>query len=215
MYILTNEIIFPSVDLADEEGLVAIGGDLSVERLLLAYKNGIFPWYNEDEPIQWWSLDPRCVLFPKKLKISKSMKQVLQNGRFRFTSNKAFEQVIVACKTVTRKDELGTWINNDIVEAYTKMHQLGYAISGEAWYEGKLVGGLYGIKIGKVFYGESMFSTQSNSSKFAFINLIQKLQLQGLELIDCQMKTDHMISLGAEMISRSSFGKLLNNWTNI
>ena len=201
--------------MADLDGLVAIGGDLSVERLLLAYKNGIFPWYNEDEPIQWWSLDPRCVLFPNKLKISKSMKQVLQNGRFRFTTNKAFEQVIVACKTVTRKDELGTWINNDIVDAYTKMHQLGYAISGEAWYEGKLVGGLYGIKIGKVFFGESMFSTQSNASKFAFINLIQKLQLQGLELIDCQMKTDHLISLGAEMITRSSFGKLLNNLTKI
>lgn len=215
MYILTNEIIFPSVDLADEDGLVAIGGDLSVERLLLAYKNGIFPWYNEDEPIQWWSLDPRCVLLPRKLKISKSMKQVLQNGRFRFTSNKAFEQVIVACKTVTRKDELGTWINNDIVDAYTKMHQLGYAISGEAWHEGKLVGGLYGIKIGKVFFGESMFSTQSNASKFAFINLIQQLQNQGLELIDCQMKTDHMISLGAEMITRSSFGKLLIDYTKI
>ena len=215
MKILTNEIIFPSVDLAYENGLVAVGGDLSVERLLLAYKNGIFPWYNEDEPIQWWSLDPRCVLFPSKLKISKSMKQVLQNGRFRFTSNKAFEQVIVACKTVTRKDELGTWINNDIVDAYTKMHQLGYAISGEAWHEGKLVGGLYGIKIGKVFFGESMFSTQSNASKFAFINLIQKLQLQGLELIDCQMKTDHMISLGAEMITRSSFGKLLIDYTKI
>ncbi len=215
MHILTDEIIFPSVDLAYKNGLVAVGGDLSVERLLLAYKNGIFPWYNEDEPIQWWSLDPRCVLFPSKLKISKSMKQVLQNGKFRFTSNKAFEQVIVACKTVTRKDELGTWINNDIVDAYTKMHQLGYAISGEAWHEGKLVGGLYGIKIGKVFFGESMFSTQSNASKFAFVNLIQKLQLQGLELIDCQMKTDHLISLGAEMIARSSFGKLLIDYTRI
>lgn len=215
MNILTNEIIFPSVDLADENGLVAIGGDLSVERLLLAYKNGIFPWYNENEPIQWWSLDPRCVLYPTKLKISKSMKQVMQNGRFRFTSNKAFEQVIVSCKTVVRKDELGTWINNDIIEAYTKMHQLGYAISGEAWHEGKLVGGLYGIKLGKVFFGESMFSTQSNASKFAFIHLIQKLQLQGLELIDCQMKTDHMISLGAEMITRSSFGESLKNLIEI
>ena len=215
MHILSHEIVFPPVETADEYGLVAVGGDLSVERLLLAYKNGIFPWYNEDEPIQWWSLDPRCVLFPSKLKISKSMKQVLQNGRFRFTTNKAFEQVIVACKTVARKDEMGTWINNDIVDAYTKMHQLGYAISGEAWHEGKLVGGLYGIKIGKVFFGESMFSTQSNASKFAFINLVQKLQLQGLELIDCQMKTDHMISLGAEMISRNSFGKLLIDFTKI
>ena len=215
MHILTHEIVFPPVETADEYGLVAVGGDLSVERLLLAYKNGIFPWYNEDEPIQWWSLDPRCVLFPSKLKISKSMKQVLQNGRFRFTMNKSFEQVVISCKTVTRKDEMGTWINNDIVDAYTNMHQLGYAISGEAWHEGKLVGGLYGIKIGKVFFGESMFSTQSNASKFAFINLIQKLQIQGLELIDCQMKTDHMISLGAEMIARSSFGKLLIDFTKI
>ena len=213
MQILTNEFVFPPVEMADVDGLVAIGGDLSVERLLLAYKNGIFPWYNEDEPIQWWSLNPRCVLFPKKLKISKSMKQVLQNGRFRFTMNKSFEQVVISCKTVKRKDELGTWINNDIVEAYTNMHKLGYAISGETWHEGKLVGGLYGIIIGKVFFGESMFSTQSNASKFAFIHLIQKLQVQGLELIDCQMKTDHMMSLGAEMISRNSFGKLLNNWT--
>jgi len=213
LQILTNEFVFPPVEMADVDGLVAIGGDLSVERLLLAYKNGIFPWYNEDEPIQWWSLNPRCVLFPKKLKISKSMKQVLQNGRFRFTMNKSFEQVVISCKTVKRKDELGTWINNDIVEAYTNMHKLGYAISGETWHEGKLVGGLYGIIIGKVFFGESMFSTQSNASKFAFIHLIQKLQVQGLELIDCQMKTDHMMSLGAEMISRNSFGKLLNNWT--
>jgi leucyl/phenylalanyl-tRNA--protein transferase len=215
LHILSHEIVFPPVETADEYGLVAVGGDLSVERLLLAYKNGIFPWYNEDEPIQWWSLDPRCVLFPSKLKISKSMKQVLQNGRFRFTMNKFFEQVVISCKTVTRKDEMGTWINNDIVDAYTNMHQLGYAISGEAWHEGKLVGGLYGIKIGKVFFGESMFSTQSNASKFAFINLIQKLQIQGLELIDCQMKTDHMISLGAEMIARSSFGKLLIDFTKI
>ena len=213
MHTLTNEIIFPSVELADEDGLVAIGGDLSVERLLLAYNNGIFPWYNEDEPIQWWSLDPRCVLFPSKLKVSKSMKQVLQNGQFRFTMNKSFEQVVISCKTVIRKDELGTWINNDIVDAYTKMHQLGYAISGEAWHEGKLVGGLYGVKIGKVFFGESMFSTQSNASKFAFIHLTQKLQQQGLEIIDCQMKTDHLMSLGAEMITRNSFGKLLNNLT--
>jgi leucyl/phenylalanyl-tRNA--protein transferase len=213
LQILTNEIVFPPVEMADVDGLVAIGGDLSVERLLFAYKNGIFPWYSEDEPIQWWSLDPRCVLFPAKIKVSKSMKQVLQNGRFRFTMNKSFEQVVISCKTVKRKDELGTWINNDIVEAYTNMHKLGYAISGETWHEGKLVGGLYGIIIGKVFFGESMFSTQSNASKFAFIHLIQKLQVQGLELIDCQMKTDHMMSLGAEMISRNSFGKLLNNWT--
>jgi len=210
MHILTNDIVFPEVEHTDESGILAIGGDLSVERLLCAYKNGIFPWYNEDEPIIWWSPDPRCVLFPDKLRVTKSMKQVLQNGRFRFTMNKAFSQVINACKTVDRKDGFGTWINQDIVDAYTKMHELGYAISAETWREGKLVGGLYGIKLGNVFFGESMFSTESNASKFAFINLVNQLKKNGLQLIDCQQKTDHLMSLGAEMISRTEFIQILN-----
>ena len=211
MHILTNEIIFPDTSFANEEGILAIGGDLSVERLLCAYKNGIFPWYNEEEPIIWWSPDPRCVLFPDKLRVTKSMKQVLQNGRFRFTMNKAFSQVINACKTVDRKDGFGTWINQDIVDAYTKLHEAGYALSAETWREGKLVGGLYGIKLGNVFYGESMFSTESNASKFAFINLVNQLKKNGLQLIDCQQKTDHLMSLGAEMISRSEFIQIINN----
>jgi leucyl/phenylalanyl-tRNA---protein transferase len=210
MHILTNDIIFPDVSQADENGILAIGGDLSVERLLCAYKNGIFPWYNEDEPIIWWSPDPRCVLYPDKLRVTKSMKQVLQNGRFRFTMNKAFSQVINACKTVDRKDGFGTWINQDIVDAYTKLHELGYAISAETWREGKLVGGLYGIKIGNVFFGESMFSTESNASKFAFINLVNQLKKNGLKLIDCQQKTDHLMRLGAEMISRAAFIQSIN-----
>ncbi len=211
MHILTNDIIFPKVSHADENGLVAIGGDLSSARLLEAYRNGIFPWYNEDEPIMWWSLDPRCVLFPDKLKVTKSMKQVLQNGRYRFTINKAFAKVIEACKTVNRKDGMGTWINQDIVEAYTKMHALGYAMSAETWCDGVLVGGLYGIKLGKVFFGESMFSTMSNASKFAFINMVQHLKKDGLLLIDCQQKTDHLMSLGAEMIPRETFTQLIQS----
>ena len=209
MYILNHEIAFPKVSEADDDGLIAVGGDLSPERLLEAYKNGIFPWYNEDEPIMWWSLDPRCVLFPEKLRITKSMKQVLQNGRFRFTINKAFSEVIHACKTVNRKDGFGTWINQDIVDAYTKMNALGYAMSAEAWCEGKLVGGLYGIKLGNVFFGESMFSTMSNASKFAFINMVHHLKKDGLLLIDCQQKTDHLMRLGAEMIPRNEFTQLI------
>ena len=212
MHFLTNKIIFPEVDQADEEGILAIGGDLSVDRLICAYKNGIFPWYNEDEPIIWWSPDPRCVLFPEKLKVSKSMKQVLQNGRFRFTINRAFPQVINACKTVDRKDGLGTWINQDIVEAYTKLNELGIAVSAETWREGKLVGGLYGINLGDVFFGESMFSIESNASKFAFINLVNQLKKNGLQLIDCQQKTGHLMSLGAEMIDRKQFIELLKTY---
>lgn len=212
MHFLTNKIIFPEVDQADEEGILAIGGDLSVDRLICAYKNGIFPWYNEDEPIIWWSPDPRCVLFPEKLKVSKSMKQVLQNGRFRFTINRAFPQVINACKTVDRKDGLGTWINQDIVEAYTKLNELGIAVSAETWREGKLVGGLYGINLGDVFFGESMFSIESNASKFAFINLVNQLKKNGLKLIDCQQKTAHLMSLGAEMIDRKQFIELLKTY---
>jgi len=210
MHILTNDIIFPDVSQADENGILAIGGDLSVDRLLCAYRNGIFPWYNEDEPIIWWSPDPRCVLFPDKLRVTKSMKQVLHNGRFRFTMNKAFSQVINACKTVDRKDGMGTWINQDIVDAYTKLNELGYAISAETWREGKLVGGLYGIKLGNVFFGESMFSTESNASKFAFINIVNHLKKNGLQLIDCQQKTDHLMSLGAEMTKRSEFIQIID-----
>jgi leucyl/phenylalanyl-tRNA--protein transferase len=209
MHILNNNIIFPEVSQADENGILALGGDLSVERLLCAYRNGIFPWYNEDEPVIWWSPDPRCVLFPEKLRVTKSMKQALQNGRFRFTMNKAFSQVINACKTVDRKDGLGTWINKDIVDAYTNLHEAGYALSAETWREGKLVGGLYGIKLGNIFFGESMFSNESNASKFAFINLVNQLKKNGLQLIDCQQKTEHLMSLGAEMVSRSEFIQII------
>lgn len=210
MYLLNNEISFPDPSTADADGLVAIGGDLSVERLLMAYKMGIFPWYNEDEPILWWSPDPRCVLFPDKLKISKSMKPVINKGVYRFTMNRVFKEVVTLCKTINRKDEQGTWINSDIVEAYTQLHEKGFALSAETWFEGKLVGGLYGVIIGKVFYGESMFSVMPNASKFAFIQLIQKLKKEGLQLIDCQIKSEHLMSLGAELLSRKTFNDLLS-----
>jgi leucyl/phenylalanyl-tRNA--protein transferase len=210
MYLLNNEISFPDPSTADADGLVAIGGDLSVERLLMAYKMGIFPWYNEDEPILWWSPDPRCVLFPDKLKISKSMKPIINKGVYRFTMNRVFKEVVTLCKTINRKDEQGTWINSDIVEAYTQLHEKGFALSAETWFEGKLVGGLYGVIIGKVFYGESMFSVMPNASKFAFIQLIQKLKKEGLQLIDCQIKSEHLMSLGAELLSRKTFNDLLS-----
>jgi leucyl/phenylalanyl-tRNA---protein transferase len=212
MFLIGKELFFPSVDQSDEDGLLAVGGDLSVERLLLAYKSGIFPWYNEDEPICWWSPDPRFVLYPDKLKISKSMQTVLNNGSFRFTINRAFEEVIKNCKSVTRKDQDGTWISPDIQDAYIQLHKLGYAHSAEAWQNGELIGGLYGIKIGKIFFGESMFSKASNASKFAFINYVKQLQKEGIELIDCQIYTEHLKSLGATMIGRAPFIDLLTKY---
>ena len=211
MHLLTNDIVFPAADLADEHGLLAIGGDLTAERLLEAYRNGIFPWYNEDEPICWWSPDPRCVLFPGDLHVSKSMRKILRSGEMLFTFNTAFMEVIHNCSAIMRKGEYGTWIHKEMMDAYVRLHRLGYAISGEAWKEGKMVGGLYGVRIGNVFFGESMFSAISNASKFAFIHLVQHLDKDSVKLIDCQMRTDHLVSLGATMISRSDFTSLLNS----
>ena len=212
LFVLEKELSFPPVHFAEPDGLLAIGGDLSEERLLLAYRNGIFPWY-EAEHILWWCPDPRFVLFPEKLKVSKSMKQVLKKNEFSFTINKDFEQVINNCKTTARKGQEGTWITDEVKKAYTLMYKKGYAHSAEVWKEDKLVGGLYGIKLGKVFFGESMFSNETNASKYAFINYVQKLQAQGVELIDCQVYTEHLESLGANMIERKEFIVLLNNLT--
>jgi len=209
MYLLNKDLFFPPLDTADEDGLLAIGGDLSTERLLLAYRSGIFPWYNEDEPICWWSPDPRFVLFPAELKVSKSMQTVLNNGSFRFTINKAFDKVIANCKAITRKEQEGTWIQPEVIDAYTKLHQLGFAISAEAWAAGELVGGLYGVLLGNIFFGESMFSKQSNASKFAFIHMVRLLQKQQFALIDCQIYTSHLESLGARMINRELFSEIL------
>ena len=210
MVILDKRIQFPPVNTADEEGLIAIGGDLSTERLLLAYRSGIFPWYSQKEPIAWWSPNPRCVLFPNNLKISKSMQTVLNNGRFRYTSNRAFATVIENCKQINTQKHYGTWINNDIINAYTTLHTLGHAHSAEAWQDGELVGGLYGIRMGNIFFGESMFSKVSNASKFAFIQYVQQLQKEGVVLIDCQQATAHLQSLGATLMERSEFIKTLD-----
>jgi len=209
MYLLNNDLVFPPLDMADEDGLLAIGGDLSTERLLLAYRSGIFPWYNEDEPICWWSPDPRFVLYPEELKVSSSMKTVLQNGKFRFTTNRAFEQVIQNCKSVSRQGQDGTWISPAMQKAYTTLHQLGYAHSAETWQDGELIGGLYGIRLGNLFFGESMFSLKPNASKFAFINYVRQLQKENVQLIDCQLHTNHLESLGARMIPRELFKQIL------
>ena len=210
MVVLTDDLFFPPVSTADREGILAIGGNLSTERLVLAYRSGIFPWYNEGAPILWWSPDPRFVLFPEKLRVSKSMQTVLNNGKFRFTVNRAFSEVIQNCKTTYRKEQEGTWISPDIQKAYTQLHLLGHAHSAETWYNGELVGGLYGIRLGNVFFGESMFSKQSNASKFAFIHYVRLLHKEKVSLIDCQVYTSHLESLGATMIAREKFMHLLS-----
>jgi len=206
---LEEDLLFPPVELANEDGLLAVGGDLSVERLLLAYRSGIFPWYDEG-PILWWSPDPRFVLFPGELRIHKSMRPYLNQPKYEFRFNTVFRQVIESCGKVQRRDQPGTWIQPELIEAYTRLHELGFAISAEAWEQGELVGGLYGIKLGPFFFGESMFSVKPNASKFAFIKLVQQLATEGVELIDCQVYTEHLESLGARMIPRAEFIELLN-----
>ncbi|MBD0830967.1 leucyl/phenylalanyl-tRNA--protein transferase [Aestuariibaculum sediminum] len=207
MHLLTQELWFPDYSEASADGLLAIGGDLTVERLLFAYQNGIFPWYSHDEPILWWSPDPRFVLFPDKLKVSKSMRQVLRRNPFKVTINQNFNEVVCSCSKIKRMGQEDTWITPEMIEAYTKLHMLGYAKSVEVWQEGALVGGLYGVDLGNgVFCGESMFSKVSNASKVGFINLIQE---SNYKLIDCQVHTNHLESLGAEDISRSEFLKYL------
>ncbi|MEN9569870.1 MAG: hypothetical protein RL172_1101 [Bacteroidota bacterium] len=210
MFLLnTQELYFPPASEADADGLLAIGGDLRQERLLLAYRNGIFPWYSQHEPIMWWCPDPRFVLLPDMLVVSKTMQQVMNKHQFTFTHNQAFEQVIEHCKTIYRPGQDGTWITPSIKNAYLQLHQQGYAHSAEAWHNGELAGGLYGIKLGNIFFGESMFSKKSNASKFAFISYVRQLQTQGVVLIDCQIYSQHLQSMGAVMISRQDFLSVL------
>ena len=191
--------------LKEPNGLIAIGGDLSFNRLLSAYQQGIFPWFSDGEPIMWWSPDPRMVLLPNELKISNSLKKTLKNRPFEIRFNSDFRQVISACSNTSRTDQPGTWITEDIIEAYCRLHDAGYAISAECWLNGKLVGGCYGLKIGRMFYGESMFHHVTDASKVAFVALVQKLKVEGVGLIDCQMKTAHLASFGAKEISRVTF----------
>lgn len=207
MNFLTDKIQFPNVTEASSEGLLAIGGDLSVERLVLAYKKGIFPWFEDQEPILWWSPDPRFVIHPKDLKVSKSMKRLLKKDVFKITKNTAFDLVMQNCAKINRKDQHSTWITNEMVDAYTQMHKLGYAVSVEVWQNEELVGGLYGVDLGNnVFCGESMFAKVSNASKAGFITFVQR---SNYKLIDCQLHTNHLESLGGSYISRDDFLKYL------
>lgn len=206
--LLDDELIFPDTTLAEPDGLLAIGGDLSVERLFLAYQSGIFPWFSEDDPILWYAPHERCVIFPDGIKISKSMRKILQSNIFKVTENRAFEKVIAQCAKIPRIGQDGTWITNEMQQAYIKLHEKGLAHSVEIWQNEKLVGGLYGVKINKIFCGESMFSLVSNASKTALIHLTKTM---GFELIDCQLPNEHLMSLGAEMISREEYLSVLKS----
>ncbi len=209
MYFLSQELFFPPVEEASIEGVLAIGGDLSPERLILAYKSGIFPWFNDDEPILWWAPPERMVLFFEDLKISKSMRNVLNQNKFKVTFNTSFREVISNCKKINRKDQPDTWITDEMVEAYCKLNELGFAKSVEVWENDELVGGLYGIDLGHVFCGESMFSKVSNASKVAFIHLAKQLELANYKLLDCQVYNEHLASLGCIEIEREDFMTLL------
>lgn len=208
MHILDDRIWFPPLEDALDDGLLAIGGDLSTERLLLAYRNGIFPWYDGDVPL-WWSPDPRCVLFPGELKISHSMKQLLKRNAFAFKTDTDFNTVMRNCQQIAREGQPGTWISDEIISAYTRLFETGHAHCAAVYEDNEMVGGLYGVRVGKVFCGESMFSTVSNASKYAFIRFVRQLETQGVELIDCQIHTPHLESLGARMIPRKDFIRFL------
>ncbi len=211
VYLLTDELVFPDAENATEEGILAVGGDLRPERLLLAYCSGIFPWYSDGEPIIWWSPDPRFVLFPGELKVSRSMRKILRQGVFSITFDKAFERVIAECKKMKRKGQRGTWITPEMQKAYIRLNKLGFAHSVEAWKDGELAGGLYGVSLGKVFFGESMFSRVSNASKTCLITLVEHLAKDGFELIDSQIYTRHLETLGAREIPRSEYLILIKN----
>ncbi len=202
---LSNDILFPPPELAREDGLLAVGGDLSVPRLLLAYQMGIFPWYSPGEPILWWSPDPRMVLFPDQLKVSRSLAKTLRHAGLGVTFDTAFAQVIQACALTPRAGQSGTWISAAMQQAYRQLHELGYAHSVETWHAGKLVGGLYGVALGRAFFGESMFSHRSDASKIALVHLCRFLMQHDFGIIDCQMETKHLASLGARPIPRDDF----------
>ncbi len=211
VYLLSENITFPSPGLARKDGLLAVGGDLSIERLLKAYELGIFPWYSEGDPILWWSPDPRLVLFPKEIRISKSLKKTVKQKKFEVRFDTAFVEVITACSTVSRKNQPGTWIVNDMIEAYTELFHAGFAHSVEAWQGQMLMGGLYGVSLGGCCFGESMFTYTSNASKVAFAALVEHLGQAGFDMIDCQIPTGHLKRFGAKEIPRHSFLDKLND----
>lgn len=205
VYLLPDELVFPPPRLARKEGLLAVGGDLSQERLLLAYRMGIFPWYTEDEPIMWWSPDPRLVLYPSELRVSRSLKKTIKKQIFRLTVDESFESVINACAHSRTKADEGTWIVEEMINAYCRLHESGLAHSVEVWQNGSLVGGLYGVSLGKCFFGESMFTLISNASKVALVALVQYLRAREFHFIDCQISTPHLLSFGAQEIPRTQF----------
>jgi leucyl/phenylalanyl-tRNA--protein transferase len=208
---LLDEPIFPPPDYADPSGLLAVGGDLSSERLLEAYRLGIFPWYSDDQPILWWSPDPRFVLHLEEFHVSRSLRKKLNQGIFQVTADRAFDEVVAGCAAVPRAGQNGTWITAEMQEAYNELHGLGYAHSVETWFEGKLVGGIYGVSLGKAFFGESMFHRKTNASKVALAALVEKLKSWDFHFLDAQMTTEHMMSLGAREISRRVFLKQLGS----
>ncbi|MFV8345132.1 leucyl/phenylalanyl-tRNA--protein transferase [Flavobacterium sp. ZB4P13] len=211
MYYLSSALFFPPVSQANRDGILAIGGDLSPERLQLAYKSGIFPWFEDGEPITWWSPNPRMVLFLDELIVSKSMRNILNRNIFKVTFNQNFKDVISNCQNIKRDGQNGTWITNDMIEAYCKLYELGIAKSVEVWQDEVLVGGLYGIDLGHVFCGESMFSTVSNASKVAFIALVSQLTAANYRLLDCQVYNPHLESLGCMEINREEFMEILKS----
>ncbi|HMK15082.1 MAG TPA: leucyl/phenylalanyl-tRNA--protein transferase [Burkholderiales bacterium] len=207
---LSSDLSFPPPELAliEPNGLLALGGDLSCKRLIHAYSKGIFPWFNEDEPILWWSPDPRMVLFPAELKISRSLRKALQKHNYQVFADRSFDQVIAGCAE-PRRNQRGTWINPGMIKAYRELHLMGYAHSVETWIDGKIVGGLYGVALGRVFFGESMFSRTTDASKIAFVHLVKQLTRWRFGLIDCQMKTAHLASFGAREIPRTQFTRII------
>ena len=213
IYQLPDEIIFPNPELAEEDGLLAVGGDLSFERLLLAYCNGIFPWYSDGDPILWWCPKPRFIIKPNEVKISKSMKRVFNSGKFKVTFDNDFEGVIRNCKEL-RENKEGTWINNDMMEAYINLFKKGFASSVEVYRDEKLIGGLYGVKIGKCFFGESMFSIETYASKVALISICKRLEEEEYIFLDCQMHTNHLESMGGKFVSWEDFKLMLEDGIN-
>ncbi len=209
MYFIDNSNVFPPVNWADTNGLLAVGGDLSPQRLLAAYSSGIFPWFNEDNPVLWWAPDPRFILTPATLHISKSMRKIIRDAVFEVTIDRDFDRVIGRCRSIERKGQEGTWITAEMLNAYRQLHEQGYAHSVEVWKDGVLAGGLYGVSLGSAFFGESMFADVSNASKVALIALVETLKHRGIELIDCQVYTDHLKSMGAYHVSRDDFMMML------
>jgi leucyl/phenylalanyl-tRNA--protein transferase len=224
VYGLTDELLFPNPEFADKEGLLAIGGDLSSDRILLAYSKGIFPWYSDEHPILWWSPDPRMLLFPENFKVSKSLKKVINSGKFDVKFDVDFEAVIEKCATTPRNGQTETWITEQMKKAYTNLHTSGYCHSVETYLNGKLVGGLYGLSLGGVFFGESMFHLETDASKVALLHLVEFVRKNNFNFIDVQQDTPHLKSLGANPVSRRNFLTLLNqslkkktlkgNWSN-